>query len=50
MIDNTAQAERETIIVRVDGVVAIENESKVTGTLEERLAPATARIGGRGKT
>ncbi|MEW2913625.1 mechanosensitive ion channel domain-containing protein [Leisingera sp. JC11] len=47
VIDNAAQDRLTQIINRVAGVVAIENETEISGTLEERLAPAMERIAGR---
>lgn len=44
VIDSVAQDELTALIERVDGVVAIENETEVSGSLEERLAPAAERI------
>ena len=49
VIDNAAQNQLTTIVNRVAGVVAIENETEVTGTLEERLAPAVERITDRSR-
>lgn len=47
VIDNAAQERLTQIINRVTGVVAIENETEISGTLEERLAPAWERIASR---
>lgn len=47
VIDNAAQDRLTQIINRVAGVVAIENETEISGTLEERLAPAMDRIAAR---
>ncbi|MFY0312556.1 mechanosensitive ion channel domain-containing protein [Leisingera sp. D0M16] len=47
VIDNAAQDRLTQIINRVAGVVAIENETQISGTLEERLAPAMERIAAR---
>lgn len=47
VIDNAAQDRLTQIINRVAGVVAIENETEISGTLEERLAPAMERIAAR---
>lgn len=47
VIDNAAQDRLNQIINRVEGVVAIENETEISGTLEERLAPAMERIAAR---
>ncbi|MDC0737848.1 mechanosensitive ion channel [Cognatishimia sp. SS12] len=47
VIDNTAQDRLTQIVNRVSGVVAIENETRIAGTLEERLAPAMERISDR---
>ncbi len=49
VLDNTRRAELSRIASRVSGVVAVENDTEVAGTLEERLAPAWQRIGERGK-
>lgn len=47
VIDNTARDELTRIVNRVAGVVAIENDTEVSGSLEERLAPAVERISDR---
>ncbi len=47
VIDNAAQERLTQIINRVAGVVALENETEISGTLEERLAPAVDRIAAR---
>ncbi|WP_264210619.1 mechanosensitive ion channel domain-containing protein [Leisingera thetidis] len=47
VIDNAAQDRLTQIVNRVTGVVAIENETEISGTLEERLAPAVDRIAAR---
>ncbi|WP_291733456.1 mechanosensitive ion channel domain-containing protein [Leisingera sp. F5] len=47
VIDNAAQDRLTQIVNRVAGVVAIENETEISGTLEERLAPAVDRIAAR---
>lgn len=47
VIDNAAQDRLTQIINRVAGTVAIENETEISGTLEERLAPAVDRITAR---
>ncbi|MBV2358401.1 mechanosensitive ion channel [Thalassococcus sp. CAU 1522] len=44
VLDNAAQDQLSTIVNRVAGVVAIENDTEISGTLEERLAPAVDRI------
>ncbi|SHH02506.1 mechanosensitive ion channel family protein [Cognatishimia maritima] len=47
VIDNVTQDRLTQIINRVIGVVAIENETSVSGTLEERLTPAMERVSAR---
>lgn len=49
VIDNTAQDRLDTIVNRVAGVVALENDTEVSGTLEERLTPAWERITDRSR-
>ncbi|WP_424973941.1 mechanosensitive ion channel domain-containing protein [Dinoroseobacter sp. S124A] len=44
VIDNAAQDQLTSLVNRVSGVVAIENRVTVSGSLEERLAPAAERI------
>ncbi|SFS21268.1 mechanosensitive ion channel domain-containing protein [Yoonia litorea] len=44
VVDGAARDQLRTLINRVDGVVAIENEVEVSGSLEERLVPAAERI------
>lgn len=47
VLDNTRRAELTSMVRRVDGVVAVENDTTVSGTLEERLEPAVERISDR---
>ncbi len=49
VLDNTRRAELEGIVNRVEGVVAIENETTISTSLEERLEPAVDRIVDRGR-
>ena len=44
VIDNAAQDQLSELVNRVDGVIAITDNTRVSGTLEERLAPAAERI------
>ena len=44
VVDNVQQAELTQIVNRVAGVVAIDNQTNVSGSLEERLTPAIERI------
>lgn len=44
VIDNAARDRLDTIVNRVSGVVALENSTSVSGSLEERLEPASERI------
>ncbi|MEM1064656.1 MAG: mechanosensitive ion channel family protein [Pseudomonadota bacterium] len=50
VIDGAAEDELTQIISRVAGVVAIENELRQSGDLNERLAPAIDRVFDRGET
>lgn len=44
VIDNAARDELTSFVGRVEGVISINNRVEVSGTLEERLAPAADRI------
>lgn len=44
VLDNAAQDQVTQIVNRVAGVVAIENATEISGTLEGRLTPAVERI------
>lgn len=44
VIDNAARDQLTDLVNRVDGVVATENQTEISGSLEERLAPAADRI------
>lgn len=44
VIDNAAQDQLAELVNRVDGVIAITDNTRVNGTLEELLAPAAERI------
>lgn len=49
VLDNRVQDELTAIVNRVTGVVAIENNTDISASLEERLEPAVDRIVGRGR-
>ncbi|MDA9865497.1 mechanosensitive ion channel [bacterium] len=49
VLDNTRQNQLTAIVNRVAGVVAIENNTEISGSLEERLTPAVERISDRGR-
>ena len=49
VIDGEQRAELSQIATRVEGVIAVQNETNVSGTLEERLEPAVDRIAERGR-
>ncbi len=44
VIDNAARDELADLVGRIEGVIRIDNEVQVSGSLEERLAPAADRI------
>lgn len=44
VVDNVARDELTNLVNRVRGVVAIENKTDVSASIEERLAPAADRI------
>lgn len=50
VIDAATQAELERLAGRLEGVVAVQNRTEISGDLEERLAPAWERLRARGRT
>jgi small conductance mechanosensitive channel len=50
VLDSTARAELVSIVNRITGVVAVENEAEVSTNIEERLAPAWQRLIDRART
>lgn len=49
VLDNTKKDELTNIVDRVTGVVAIENNTEISASLEERLEPAVDRLVDRGR-
>lgn len=47
VLDNARQDELNAILNRVEGVIAIENATTVSASLEERLSPAIERLSDR---
>ena len=47
VLDNARQSQLTAILNRVAGVVAIENQTEISGSLEERLTPAVERLADR---
>ena len=50
VLDATRQDQLTSIATRLSGVVAIENNTDVSGSLEERLTPAVERISERSRS
>lgn len=49
VLDTTEREELTSIVRRVTGVVAIENETEVNASIEARLEPAVQRLSDRGR-
>jgi small conductance mechanosensitive channel len=50
VLDRAARADLVSIVNRITGVVAVENEAEVSANIEERLAPAWKRLLDRTRT
>jgi small-conductance mechanosensitive channel len=50
VLDNSRQNQLTSIVSRISGVVAIENNTEISGSLEERLTPAVERITERSRS